>query len=601
MKAGFILKELRLTGHSVEDATIIFDKGVNIITGPSNVGKTYIFQCLDYMFGASTRPKPINKAKPYSLIYLEIIDTKSNHYTLLRSLKGGDFKLYHSSINNIKENDEYKILKGKHNPDSEETVSAFFLRLNNLTDKKIRTNQKGKTRSISYRDIVKFSMVNETRITTEDSLIESHYTKSTEELNVLKLIVTGRDDSNIVESLSQNQIANRKGKLEILKEFIIENEEELKTYKNNPSEILIEVNSIIEDLSKKHSILQKKYNEIESKRNEILDELQLRKSRKRVIEELYKRTELLKSHYNSDIARLKSTIETSILLYDNKHSTNSNCPLCNGKIKQECSDSDIDQIINSCNSEIQKIEILIQELVDTESVVRDEFNLICSEVKHLEKNIDKHTLELDKGVGLKMNSIVKEINKQNDIKSIALGVFYKSEQLNKYRKEKEKLEDSLSKSSVKESFEQITTAILTPLSNAMKSVLKGCNYPDLTDVSYSEEQKDFVISGEDRRLSGKGYRAIIYSSFIIALQELLLQKDYSIGVPILDSPLVTYKKPENKNEEIISDDLAMDFYRYIANQTDISQIIIIENEEPPKDISDKVNHIKYSMNDGFIP
>lgn len=601
MRTGFILKELRLTGDSVEKASIVFEKGVNIITGPSNVGKSFIFQCLNYMFGGSKPPKPIKQTRPYDFIYLEIIDSQNDHYTLLSDLKGGNFKLYNSSIDNIKENDEFETLSRKHNPASEKTVSAFLLKLNNLYGKKIRTNQKGKTRQISYRDIVKFSMVNETRITTEDSLVIHNNRDKTIESNVLKLIATGKDDSSIIESLSENQIENRKGKLEILKEFIIDNERELKSYKTEPSVILTEANSIIEKLSEKHSSLQNKYNEIESNRKEALNVLYIRQSRRRVIEELYKRTNLLKSHYYSDIARLKSTIETSVLLNEENHSTTSSCPLCHGEVKQQCSIADIKNIIDSCSSEIQKIETLIQELLESEKVLKGEFNDISKEVLDLEKNIDQYTLELDKGVGLEMGSIIEQINVRNDKKSIVLGALYKFEQLEKFKKEKEKLEDSLPSSNSKGSFEQITTSSLTPLSNAIKSVLKGCNYPNLTDVSYSEEQIDFVISGENRNLSGKGYRAIIYSAFIIALQELISQKEYSIGVPILDSPLVTYRKPENEGEITISDDLAMDFYRYVTLQNELNQIIIIENEEPPIDIIDKVSHIKYSRKNGFIP
>jgi hypothetical protein len=153
----------------------------------------------------------------------------------------------------------------------------------------------------------------------------------------------------------------------------------------------------------------------------------------------------------------------------------------------------------------------------------------------------------------------------------------------------------------KKTFENISTASLTPLSKSIKSVLKGYNYPKLIDVSYSEDKNDFVISGEDRNLSGKGVRAIIYSAFIVALQELILKKEYSIGVPIIDSPLVSYKKPENIGAERISDDLAMDFYRYICNQSDLEQIIVIENEVPPIDIKGNINHIKYTRENGFIP
>ncbi|AUC81207.1 AAA family ATPase [Lacinutrix sp. Bg11-31] len=601
MKAGFILKELRLVGESLNKASIVFEKGVNVITGPSNVGKSYIFQCLNYMFGASKPPKDIKEARAYESIYLEIRDNKNEPFTLLSDLKGGNFKLYNSSIDGIKEADEFETLNRRHNPASQKTISAFLLKLNNLSGKKIRTNKSGKTRQISYRDIVKFSMVNETRITTEDSIVVHNDRDKTIESSVLKLIATGKDDSSIISPLTTNQIANRKGKLEILKEFISDNTNELKAYKVEPSSMLIETNSSLVKLSKKHSSLQKQFNEIENKRKEDLNILYKKQSRKRVIDELYKRSNLLKLHYHSDISRLKSTTETSILLNEENHSTNGTCPLCNGEIEEECSSAEIKKIIDSCSKEILKVESLIQELIESEKVLKEETTSLSLEVLDLEKNIEKSTLELDKGVGLEMGSIIEQINKQNEKKSHLLGALYKFEQLNKFKEKEEKLENSLPISSSKDSFEHISTASLTPLSKSMKSVLKGYNYLRLTDVSYSEEQNDFVISGENRNLFGKGYRAIFYSAFILALHELVIAKDYSIGIPILDSPLVSYKKSENIGEERVSDDLAMDFYRYIATQTDLKQIIVIENEEPPIDIKENINHIKYTRENGFIP
>ena len=417
MKTGFIIKELRLIGKSVENASIVFKRGVNIITGPSNVGKSYIFQCFNYMFGGSKPPKPIKESRNYDFIYLELIDSTKTTYTLLSDLKGGNFKLYNSSIDDIKETDEFETLNRRHNPASQKTISAFLLKLNNLSDKKIRTNKSGKTRQISYRDIVKFSMVNETRITTENSIVVHNDRDKTIESSVLKLIATGKDDSSIISPLTNNQIANRKGKLEILKEFINNNTQDLKTFKVEPSLILNETNSLIEKLTENHSNLQNKFNEIESERVKTLDILHKRQSRKRVIEELYKRTDLLKSHYYSDVSRLKATIETSILLNEENHSTNGNCPLCNGEIEEKCSFADITKIIDSCSKEIQKIESLIQELLESEKILKEEFKDISIEVSDLEKNINKYSLEIDKGVGLEMGLIIEQINLQNEKKS----------------------------------------------------------------------------------------------------------------------------------------------------------------------------------------
>ena len=43
---GFLL-EIRLIGSGVEDAFIKFDRGLNIVSGASDTGKTYVFQCID--------------------------------------------------------------------------------------------------------------------------------------------------------------------------------------------------------------------------------------------------------------------------------------------------------------------------------------------------------------------------------------------------------------------------------------------------------------------------------------------------------------------------------------------------------------------------
>jgi hypothetical protein len=151
----------------------------------------------------------------------------------------------------------------------------------------------------------------------------------------------------------------------------------------------------------------------------------------------------------------------------------------------------------------------------------------------------------------------------------------------------------------------LLTSRVYELSNILNAILVSCNYPSISGVTFSETTNDFVISGEDRELAGKGYRAIIYASILIALQELLFNKNYSIGPSVLDSPLVTYRKPSAQDEGITVD-LAMDFYRYLATNSKVAQVIILENEEPPTDITPLINHITFTQNlqsgrYGFIP
>lgn len=82
MKSGYRINKLRIIGESVDKAEIIFHPGVNVITGPSQTGKTYVFQCINYMLGSSKPPKKIKESRAYSSIYLEIADCQNIFYTL---------------------------------------------------------------------------------------------------------------------------------------------------------------------------------------------------------------------------------------------------------------------------------------------------------------------------------------------------------------------------------------------------------------------------------------------------------------------------------------------------------------------------------------
>jgi hypothetical protein len=136
------------------------------------------------------------------------------------------------------------------------------------------------------------------------------------------------------------------------------------------------------------------------------------------------------------------------------------------------------------------------------------------------------------------------------------------------------------------------SSIIERLNRLILEVLQNCQYPEVTRVAFNEDKLEFIISGRDRELTGKGYRAITYATFAIRLQLHILTRQYGICTPVLDSPLVTYRKPETEGQEIPVD-LAMNFYRYLSTST-LPQIIILENEVPPIDIVDNINHIVFT-------
>ena len=71
-KYGFIIEKLILIGKTVEPAVLNFKKGLNVIHGPSDTGKTYAYQCIEYILGKSKITKVIPEANDYEFGYLQI-------------------------------------------------------------------------------------------------------------------------------------------------------------------------------------------------------------------------------------------------------------------------------------------------------------------------------------------------------------------------------------------------------------------------------------------------------------------------------------------------------------------------------------------------
>lgn len=421
--------------------------------------------------------------------------------------------------------------------------------------------------------------------------------KKTEGANILKYIVTGLDDSSIITKLSKNEITNKRGKLEMLNELIIDLEGDILKLKSNPSDNLEEIIDQINRLTESHKKLHENYVNLNLRRKEIIDRYDSKNTEKKVLEELLDRSTILDLHYNSDIKRLSSTIEASYFLKDNPIAK-SECPLCKSEIEHQCDEVEITTIIDSCSAEIKKIEKLKLELQSTLKLLHKEIKGINQDVESLSKNIESLTVNLDNNIGVEISKLAEAIGILNNKKSHFLGINIKQSQLEKYIKQKKSIQEVISIANTKGNFDSLSTAYMTSISNQVEDILKSLKYPNLSAVSYSEENFDIVISGKDRGVFGKGYRAILYATFIVALHELVDDSEYSIGIPILDSPLVTYKETD-KDSDGISIDLAMNFYRYLATKSKIDQILIIENDPPPDDIKNEIHFIKFTKLNNF--
>ena len=603
---GFFIRQLCLRGIGKEDAKVHFHRGANIISGPSNTGKTFIFECIEYMLGKTKLDRKIKESTGYSDIFLEICDYFGNIFTLRSGFNSGDFSLYENNIEGIVENDDFILLKRKHEPGNTDTLSNFILSKCNLENKFIRTNASGKKRELSLRDLRILYLVDELKVPTKESpFLTGQVVSRTAEENVLKLLLTGVDDSETVETISGNELNNKKGRLEFLNELIKLENEKIK--------VNLTKNEVIDQKEK----LDIYYSTLISERDEIVEILQVRNlererisvdlnvviNRKDELEKLYNNSFIIMKQYISDKERLKSTIEVGNVLSSN---SKIECPICHSKVEKE-NKKTVSTIALSATAELKKIDGLINELIEVRQLFLDEMKLLTTKQETLSSDYVFIDEEIKQNINEKYKILGKRIAKCQETERMLSDFIKIHENLEFFNKQKESLDGVINNSKAsKNKYETIDEHLLSDINKNMLTLLKKWGYPGISSVSYDDKKKDFLLSNENRNLAGKGLRAISYSSFIFSLIDFTVSKAWNFGLCIIDSPLVTYRKPDVPEGEAISEDMVTKFYKSLCKIPDDRQIIIIENEELPEEVEGKVNHIHFTKNInfgryGFIP
>ncbi|RLD65999.1 MAG: hypothetical protein DRI84_05705 [Bacteroidetes bacterium] len=594
---GFYIKKLILEGNNCESAEIAFTKGLNVIYGASDTGKTYIYQCIDYMLGAKDRPKNIPEARYYTRCKLEIESYQGDYYLLERALKGGDFKLLRKNSSAV------EFLLSKNNKSNKgKTISDFLLNLCNLSNKKIRKNAKGETQNLYFQSLRRFFLVNEEKIITQKSPVrtEQRLEKTFQE-NIFRFLLSGADDADIVSTLKKDEITNKKGKIELFDELIsnLKNELPENGYEDVDKQIE-KLDEYIETFRNQYLVSNQEFQKYNNEKVQLYSKILEKEKRLLTVTEILKRSFILKDQYHSDISRLRATLEAS---YAFESVSTSNCPLCDSVI-EITDNTNIEELITSVAQEIKKITLLIKELNHSHTLFLQE-----------KKELSFTLIEIRNEYDAVLSKITNELNEK--LKTIALKIqeiSSKKDELSKIRTLKNKLNEyTLQRSHINNiltqnkelgkdtEYDKLTASLLKPVLDNIFDILSDIKFDKVSSVTYSEEYHDFILGDKNRRDFGKGYRAILYAVFTLAVYEYLTTMPYAIGMVMIDSPLNPYKPDEAKDNGVIAQNLANDFYEYLANKIVHGQVILIENTEVPKKIINKINYIQYTKSKGFIP
>ena len=606
----FYISELRVTGAGMLDAKVHLCPGLNIITGPSNTGKSYIYQCIDYVFGAE-RIKKLNQFSAYDNIYLELTRDDNAKITLLRKTGTKKILLYNSPIDKAIDSEPISTLDIKHDASANDNISKYILNIIGISD--IVPVMSGKTRgtvaTLSLRNYLHFFFVDETTIISDQcSIVRKGAFGDTILESIFRYILSGKDDGECVE-IEKPEIrkAKIKGRLEFLsilssrlvakqerlkkqledfeRDFTVTNIEEFQTQIKNYQE---QIDALTQDLLKSESEYAVKQQQL---------------SKDKVI---FSRFTLLKEQYESDLARLEFTADGAAV----SHQIETNCcPLCHTKGIVFEEDETAEEFEQAFTAEKRKIQDNLYEL---EPLIDE----ICARIKPQEMDLEsmiEYINEINRDIDLIVNqrivplqALIEKNSERDSIKSSLLSV---GQDIIATHYDVIAAEDLLKQKGEEQSYKPtILASDEIQFCDLIKEILAYWGHYS-QNITLDPEKIDICIDDEDRISNGKGYRALFYSAFIYAVQQyLVLKMRPYFPCIILDSPLTTLRGADKENKqdtEAVSEGIQEAMLLHIAG-LDTVQSIILENKEPSAKVEAVSNVIRFTKSKqngryGFFP
>ena len=595
------LRHLAFTGPSTATSSLSFDGGLNLLYGASNTGKSFATKAIDYMLGASRALPDIDERRPFDRGWLGF-STVHGEETLSRALAGGDLKLHTGLAVGTDAPASNRVLRARHDQHDDNNVSQYLLGLIGLQGQRIAVDANGKRRSLSFRDVARFCIVDETSIQSELSPVQSgQAVTQTAERSTFKLLLTGIDDSAIVEVTDRRTFASSmNAQLEMLDDMISAVDKEIAGEFDDVADLPDQARRLEESFAAAQAELDAAQGTIRTlleQKRQLGLEVSLAAGRLDEIDLSLRRFEQLDSVYVSDIQRLEALEEAGFLL---SLGGDRECPLCGAAAEAQHHHQDvhdIERVRSAAAAEAGKIARQRADLRHTVQQLNTSRERVMARLPSLRTELAATEKELERlaPANVEAHRAVTEIMEVRDRVRRGLSLVEQRASLITRREAV-----AARKPAARGERPKIGVGGTTAhdFAQAVSRVLTAWRFPGERHVAFDEASYDLRIDGKLRGHNGKGVRAITHAAFKVALMMFCRERDLPHpGFLVLDTPLLTYRDPmgedrlEDDERVLAASSLKEHFFKHLSSISDVGQFIIVENIDPPAGL-DRIAHIE---------
>ncbi|WP_124060521.1 ATP-binding protein [Gordonibacter sp. Marseille-P4307] len=575
--SGFYIKQICASGEGVRPSSIDFNRGVNIVHGVSNTGKTLVISCIDFMLGAKGSVPFDKDGTGYDTVSMVIADESGTELRASRKIvdgdekpKGGTVITVSSGIEGIESGDYNISYKAAH------PYNEILLKLLGIDGPvKIIQNQKKQKQALTVRSFRHQFLLHEDEIITKQTIIcdpgRPANSSITPSLNALMYLITGEAADDAADEDPEIKKAKKKAVLAYINSVIVtlsegraELQEELAKIGN------VDIDAKIDEVMGQISDVEASIAEA-VERNRIISSEIMRVSEElgemRILADQYRR---LHTQYDSDVSRLNFIVDGEEKVEAGYVDT---CPFCENEITKT---DDRESYRAAAKAELEKTLARIADLELTESDTAEQIAILENQISELERqraNVVDLVNRMFKPRAAELRSALASYQRVSQLRSEIDRMETILEGFEADVSEKEGEDTSIDKFDAKEYFDK---GAFRALDDALKVAVSDCKYPAFKSARLAKGTFDLVINGRPKELEGKGYRAYLNSIFAFTLMKFLeANGQHPPKLVVLDSPILNLVE---KGETPVSDSMKSALMNHMIANCGECQVIIAENE-----------------------
>ncbi|HAT6582840.1 TPA: AAA family ATPase [Corynebacterium striatum] len=576
MTPKFWISSVTVAGHPFKpDSSVQFTRGLNVICGPSNSGKSWVLDCIDYAFGKKSSEFALDESNGYTEVRLRL-STSEGNITIKRPIGKGNTNVEVTSTNPSIESGTYKSRQTK----KHRSVDSIPLQLIGYEDPEklmVITNQDFKTQAFTWRTFWPACYADEDRIASKPSvLLPTQNTAATAAKCALASLITGRDyaawardESTDAKKLKNNAVIEY---LEQQPEKIAARIEQIEKILGTSDED--EIKHRISEISHSMEQVQQRIALAMAEGRRIVGQLQQVRESLAESSALGARYEELAASYRARIDRLDFVQQGMHLL--SEHPPAHSCPVCD----RELDPAMPNDVPDPNPTERDELSQRLADLNQTLRQMGGDQGELRLEQKALQEQADQINQLIRGELQPELDSLRTALDNHTALVAMRAE---RDELMSQQGRIAEEIKERRGKQFTKGTFNplgEFPEGFWTAMGTNLLDTLGACAFPALKKATFSRQLFDATINGKSKAKQGKGYRSFVNTAVMLSLRDYLASDEasHNPGLLIIDTPLLGLDDQQLDQELMdVREKIPQALYEHFINVQDKGQIIIADN------------------------